>query len=184
MTRTLIVAIAFMAPCIALAQHAAHSPYAGQQHREIKSLSADEMSGYLEGRGMGLARAAELNGYPGPMHVLELADQLALTPEQRKRTQALFESMRRSAVEAGRALVHEERALDELFSRKAATPDKLADTLARIGQRQAEVRRLHLEAHIAQVAILRTEQVDRYNTLRGYKGAPARDAHDPGRHRH
>jgi hypothetical protein len=41
---------------------------------------------------MGLALAAELNGYPGPIHVLQLSDKLGLTPEQKARVQSLFDS--------------------------------------------------------------------------------------------
>jgi hypothetical protein len=58
------------------------SPYAGQQTREIKALSAQEIDDLLNARGMALAKAAELNGYPGPLHSLELADKLGLSPEQ------------------------------------------------------------------------------------------------------
>src|ERR1041385_4623917 len=58
------------------------SPYAGQQSREIKSLSDQEIDGLKNARGLGLAKAAELNGYPGPMHVLELADALNITGDQ------------------------------------------------------------------------------------------------------
>src|SRR4051812_3345086 len=62
------------------------SPYAGQEQREIKSLSADEVKDYLAGKGMGMAKAAELNEYPGPLHVLQLASELNLSPEQKART--------------------------------------------------------------------------------------------------
>ena len=62
------------------------SPYAGQQARDIKALSPDEIQGYLTGQGMGLAKAAELNGYPGPLHVLELAAELKLTEEQDRKS--------------------------------------------------------------------------------------------------
>src|SRR5438876_506210 len=68
-------------------------PYAGQQSREIKALSPEEIGQYLSGAGMGYAKPAELNGYPGPMHVLENADGLALTPEQRKQTTALMKAL-------------------------------------------------------------------------------------------
>jgi len=64
------------------------SPYIGQASREIKALSPQEISDYLSGKGMGLAKAAELNGYPGPAHVLELAAQLELTSEQKTKTEA------------------------------------------------------------------------------------------------
>lgn len=169
---------------VALAQPA--SPYAGQQQRAIKALADEEVRDYLAGRGMGLARAAELNGYPGPMHVLELAEPLALSAEQRTRTQRLFESMRADAIAVGRALVDEERTLDALFRGRTVDPDALSRTLARIGQRQAEVRRVHLAAHLAQVEILTPEQVRRYAELRGYDGSqPASPSgHGHGHRKH
>jgi hypothetical protein len=50
------------------------TPYAGQQNRTIKALSDEDIVGLLKGDGMGFAKAAELNGYPGPKHVLDLGD--------------------------------------------------------------------------------------------------------------
>src|SRR5450755_4050645 len=97
----------------------AASPYVDQTSRSIKALSDDEVADYLSGKGMGLAKAAELNGYPGPAHVLELANQLELSPTQRVKTEAIFERMQTSARETGRRLVDEERRLDELFVSKA-----------------------------------------------------------------
>jgi len=58
------------------------SQYVGQENRDIKSLSPQEMSDYLEGKGMGYAKSAELNKYPGPRHVLDMASELGLTQEQ------------------------------------------------------------------------------------------------------
>jgi len=43
---------------------------------------------------MGLALAAELNGYPGPIHAIEPADQLHLSPDQVSKLRALFEAMK------------------------------------------------------------------------------------------
>jgi hypothetical protein len=68
------VVITMLAAGAGLAQHL--QPYAGQQDRAIAGLSADEVKAFLDGRGMGLAKPAEVNGYPGPMHVLELADEV------------------------------------------------------------------------------------------------------------
>jgi hypothetical protein len=48
----------------ALAQSA--QPYSGMQTRPIKALSDQQVADLKAGRGMGLALAAELNGYPGP----------------------------------------------------------------------------------------------------------------------
>src|ERR687892_2344181 len=75
-----------------------HQPYAGMQARPVKALSDQQIADLRAGRGMGLALAAELNGYPGPLHVLEHADALALTAEQRHRTRSLFEAMKAEAV--------------------------------------------------------------------------------------
>lgn len=156
------------------------SPYSGEQSREIKSLSPEDVDAYLAGKGMGLAKAAELNGYAGPAHVLELATQLDLTPGQRAATEALFTSMSSKASALGRALVEEERKLDQLFASKTVTPDLLARSLTEIGALQAQVRGAHLEAHLAQVKILTPEQNARYAQLRGYGGA----APPAGNHQH
>ena len=177
----LITAVALcVAGTMTFAQAA--SPYAGQESRDIKSLTADEIAGYLSGKGMGLAKAAELNGFPGPMHVLELERQLALTADQRSRTEALFTSMQSRASSLGRALIDEERKLDQLFATKAITADALNRSLAEIGSLQAKIRAAHLEAHLAQVEILTPEQTAKYPALRGY-GAAAHGAHG-GHHKH
>lgn len=147
------------------------TPYAGQQARPIKALSATEQADLLAGRGMGLAKAAELNGYPGPLHVLELAPKLALTPEQHARTQALFESMQRDAIAAGRELVQAERALDALFAERQVTPERLREALDRIGALQARLRDVHLAAHLEQTKLLTPKQASTYASLRGYGGA-------------
>jgi Spy/CpxP family protein refolding chaperone len=155
----------------------AASPYAGQEERDIKALSAQEVADYLTGKGMGFAKAAELNGYAGPKHVLELADELALSAEQRTRTQALFDSMQTKAIALGRRLVDEERKLDRLFASAAVTQAVLQDTVARIGALQADVRTAHLEAHLAQAKILTPEQRNRYIHLRGYHSTAEHHAH-------
>ena len=159
------------------------APYAGQETRDIKALSAEEVKAYLSGKGMGLAKAAELNGYPGPAHVLELASQLALTPAQRARTEALFASMEAKAVSLGRALVDEERRLDQLFATKSVTAENLSRSLDAIGAIQAKVRGAHLEAHLAQADILTPEQNARYARLRGY-GSENPQMDHAGQHKH
>src|SRR6184192_328486 len=92
------------------------SPYAGPEQRAIKALSDEEVRDLLEGRGMGLAKAAELNSYPGPLHVLQLADQLGLSEAQRKATDALYANMRQQALSVGRQIVEAERSLDRAFT--------------------------------------------------------------------
>src|SRR5690349_20980405 len=115
--------------CIAVlacaAQAAAPNPYAGQETREIKALSPEDILSYLDGKGMGFAKAAELNGYPGPSHVLALAADLGLTPEQQRQSRAAFEAMEADAIKYGRELVDEERGLDRLFASRQVTPQAL-----------------------------------------------------------
>jgi Spy/CpxP family protein refolding chaperone len=155
----------------------AASPYAGEEGREIKALSAADVDAYLTGQGMGFAKAAELNGYAGPKHVLELAGELELTAEQRTQTQALFASMQTKAVALGRQLVAEERKLDRLFAGATITQDSLQQSVARIGALQADVRAAHLEAHLEQAKILTPQQRAHYLRLRGYHSPGAHHAH-------
>jgi Spy/CpxP family protein refolding chaperone len=161
------------------AQGASPSPHVGQESREVKALSPQEIADYLGGKGMGLAKTAELNGYPGPAHVLELAPDLGLTEEQQSRTEALFQKMRARAIPLGTALVEEERALDRLFASRAVTSESLRDAMLRIGRLQAEVRQAHLDAHIEQTMLLTPAQIETYNQLRGYETAAERKHQHP-----
>jgi len=154
------------------------SPYAGQQDRAIKALSTEEISGYLEGKGMGLARAAELNGYPGPRHVQDLAQELNLTPAQISATEKLFSTMQTQARALGQLLVEEESHLDHLFATREITPQLLATSLDRIGALQAKIRNTHLQAHIEEERVLSPEQNARYAQLRGYGDTSSRMHHD------
>jgi Spy/CpxP family protein refolding chaperone len=160
----------------------AQSPHAGQESRAIKALSSEEIADYLSGKGMGLAKAAELNGYPGPAHVLELATQLDLTPEQRSQTEILVRKMQARAIALGTQLVDEERALDRLFTSRAVSSETLASSLARIGALQGRVRQVHLEAHLEQTAVLTAKQIETYTRLRGYGGSGGHETHEQRRH--
>lgn len=84
---------------------AEHSSYSGEETRQIKALSESEITGLMAGKGMGYAKAAELNGYPGPKHVLELGKELSLTAEQQKKTETLFALMEASAKSLGVELI-------------------------------------------------------------------------------
>lgn len=168
-TVALFGAIAVTSP-IAAQEAGTPSPYAGQETREIKALSAAEIEGYLGGMGMGFALPAELNGYPGPLHVLELGDRLELSPEQRASVEAIFRDMRESAIEAGKRFVDAERALDQLFASGAATEAALAEHTEAASRINGELRTIHLLAHIATRELLSAEQIRRYDELRGYTG--------------
>jgi Spy/CpxP family protein refolding chaperone len=155
------------------AQTQHEQPYAGLQAREIKALSREQMDDLSAGRGMGLALAAELNGYPGPRHVLEFAAQLALTDEQRASVQRLFDSMREEAIPLGKQLLSAEKDLNRAFADRTINPERLQAITAAIGEKQGQLRNSHLKYHLATAALLNPDQLRRYNELRGYMaGSP------------
>jgi hypothetical protein len=77
---TLLLGLSMCLPLSSLAQHShvTQTPYAGMQSRAIKSLSDNDINELRRGGGWGLALAAELNGMPGPAHLLELKDKIPL----------------------------------------------------------------------------------------------------------
>lgn len=147
------------------------SPYAGEEDRPIKALSAREQADLLAGRGMGLARAAELNGLPGPLHVLDLRDRLALDPEQLRASEAIFAAMQAEAKRLGSQIVEAEARLDRAFAERRIDSGSLREQSQRIASLQGELRAVHLSAHLAMMDVLSPEQVARYAALRGYAHA-------------
>jgi len=149
---------------------ATESPYVGQELRDIKSLSAKEIASLQRGDGMGFAKLAELNHFPGPRHVLAIADELSLSPEQLTDTQSLYEEMRRNAVALGKELLLAEARLDQAFEEKSISSESLEFALLEIGEIRARLRYIHLDAHLRQKRLLRPEQIHRYDEVRGYHG--------------
>jgi hypothetical protein len=147
------------------------SPYAGEQRRDIKSLSASDVTALQTGAGMAYAKAAELNGYPGPAHVLELATALQLDSAQRTATERLLVEHKERARATGIQLLAAERELDMAFSLRKADPKSIDALTRKIGVLQASLRAEHLQTHLAQTSLLHPQQVASYQTLRGY-GSP------------
>jgi len=170
----LMVGVALL---IAVPVHAADMPYAGQQSRPIKALSDDDIAALQNGEGMGMAKAAELNGYPGPKHVLDLARQLQLTDGQWRGVQAIFDRMSAAAKPLGGELIAQEQALDQLFAKGDITPDRLAAATAAIAELQGRLRAVHLSAHLETRALLNPDQIARYKQLRGYGASPGPEHH-------
>jgi hypothetical protein len=158
---------------------AAEMPYTGQQVRTIKALSEDDIDALRKGEGMGMAKAAELNGYPGPAHVLALAAQLGLTESQHRDVTAIFARMSDAAKPLGGELIAQEQTLDQLFAKGEITPDRLAAATAAIAELQGRLRSVHLSAHLETRALLNPDQITRYQQLRGYD-----DPQAPAQHRH
>jgi Spy/CpxP family protein refolding chaperone len=144
------------------------SPYAEVESSAISSLSANDVAALLGGEGWGLAKPAELNGYPGPRHVLELADALQLTSEQRASVQAAYERMKARAQGLGANYVAAEHALDEIFRSGADDTGALSERVARAERLRAELRLTHLNAHLEVRRLLSPAQRQSYMALRGY----------------
>jgi Spy/CpxP family protein refolding chaperone len=181
MSRLWIMMAATLVVGTAQAQHASPSPYSGLKERSIKALSDQQIADLRAGRGMGLALPAELNGYPGPIHVLEIGDQLGLTGEQRTRVQDLHAAMRTETVPLGERLIAQETELDRLFATKSVTPASLQATTAAIGSTQGALRGAHLRYHLSTMEVLTPEQVHRYGELRGYRTSGGQ-GHGPNGH--
>lgn len=141
---------------------------AGSAHAQ---LSAERAEQYRSGAGMGYARAAEFNQFPGPMHVLELADQLNLTPEQRAATERLMQEHKQDARAIGAKLVEAERALEALFRGGKVDEQALTKAVRESAALEGEYRLSHLETHRRMRALLSDAQVKRYDQLRGHGGA-------------
>jgi hypothetical protein len=144
------------------------SPYAGMQNRPIKALSEQQVADLRAGSGMGQALAAELNGYPGPSHVLELADKLELSTDQRAGIQRLFDSMKAEAVPLGSKLIEQEAELDRQFANRTVTPESLKVSIAAVAATQGALRETHLKYHLSTVAFLNPSQMQHYAEFRRY----------------
>jgi hypothetical protein len=166
----------------AVASDSLTSPYRDGASTEIRALTQTEIEDLRAGRGMGLARAAELNSYPGPRHVLDAAaaGQLHLTPVQGRTIQGLFDRMSREAQRLGALILAEEEQLEIAFRAGRIQEGDLRARVARIAALQGELRAVHLETHLATRAALTDRQVERYNALRGYSaGSPQPPEHHP-----
>jgi Spy/CpxP family protein refolding chaperone len=144
--------------------------------RAIKALSKEDTASLLKGEGMGMAKAAELNGYPGPAHVLAFARELRLSDEQRQQVQAIFDQMHTRAVALGTEIVEREQAMDQQFAKGEVTTGDVAAETAKIAALQGQLRSVHLEAHLETKPLLNPHQLMVYQKLRGY-GAPAAPTH-------
>lgn len=144
------------------------SKYSGEETRAIKSLSESDIEELQNGSGWGLAKAAELNGVPGPAHLLELRAELGLDESQIELIQQLFDQMQAQAMATGRKLIEQEKSLDERFKSDIPSSQELEKLINEIGATRSKLRFVHLDTHLKTPDILSSEQIKKYNTLRGY----------------
>ena len=181
-----LASILVLMPLITVAQEHAHgnhhAPYAGLETREVKSLSKQDIEELRRGGGWGLALPAELNGLPGPAHLLELQEELSLTADQVEKISVIYEKMREAAISAGDQFIAAEAALSNAFEGSELSKERLRDLLADAATARAELRYIHLSAHLATPKILSEVQQQKYNVLRGYAKDPCASVpkgHDP-----
>lgn len=168
----------FLFAALPLLAVAADNPYAGQERRAIKALSEQEISDYMNGRGIGTSRAAELNHYPGPRHVLDLAPQIGLSDQQVAKAQALYDTMASDAARLGKRIVQKEAELEALYASRTADSDNTRGVVRELAALQAEFRLAHLDAHLAMRQVLSPQQIAAYDRLRGYDGTkPSNEGH-------
>jgi hypothetical protein len=182
--RFLLICLVLSLAAPVSAEDALTSPYRGQTSTGLRGLTENEVSELRQGRGMGLARAAELNGYPGPRHVLDAvrAERLQLTPDQAHKVQRIFAAMSSEAQRLGNMVLTEEGALEEAFRKGAISEADLLARVGRIAALQGDLRAVHLRAHLQTRALLSKQQIQRYDQLRGYTaGSPEKQEHE---HRH
>jgi Spy/CpxP family protein refolding chaperone len=123
---------------------------------------------------------------PGPAHLLELKDQIPLTAEQVQRIQALFEDMKRAAIPAGERLIQAESAIEAAFASGKVDEATLRQLVTAAESARSELRIIHLAQHFKSVPLLRLEQIQRYNVLRGYQTDPCKNipaGHNPEMYR-
>lgn len=142
--------------------------HADQQVGEVRTLSKNEIQGLLNGDGMGTARAAELNHYPGPRHVLDFAPQLQLSEVQRNKAQEIYGRMHKEAVRLGRAILLKEEELDHLFKKNEVDSHKFRTLVTEIARLRGELRLVHLFAHMEMKPVLSKGQIQKYDELQGY----------------
>jgi Spy/CpxP family protein refolding chaperone len=148
------------------------SPYSDEEMlRVIKSLSLKDIAALQNGTGDafgGLAILAELNGYPGPTHILDLSSELNVTAAQEVRLGESYHAMNKQAKAIGAQIIAVEKEMNEAFSNKTITEDELRMLLERSADLYGQLRYVHLSTHLETVNVLTPEQIHVYNKLRGY----------------
>lgn len=147
------------------------SKYIGQESRIIKSLSSEDIESLETGTGDafgGLAKLAELNGYPGPRHVLDLGKELGLTTVQKENIIIIYNDMKREALKLGQEILQIEKTANELFANKSISDSELQRLIIKSAENYGKLRYIHLTTHLKMIDILSQEQITLYNMLRGY----------------
>ena len=154
----------------ALAQHThTTSPYANTQSGEVSTLTPEEVRELRNGEGMGLARPAELNQFPGPKHLLELVADLDLGQAQLARIKGIRKKMKMRAIAKGEEILETETHLANLFASGHPSVDEMNRITEHLGVMRGKLQAIHLLAHIESARELTADQIESYDRLRGYR---------------
>ena len=165
LTATLVTVLGLFAAdsSVSWGQHG-HGHEGGHQAAQACAVEFDKVVG--EGRGFGMAFAADQNGYPGPMHVLELKDRLKLTANQEAKAQALMHAMFSESKPKSARLLELEAKLRRLFADRTADVTAVRATVAEVERARGEVRLVHLLAHLKTRELLTEDQRRIYHEAR------------------
>ena len=145
------------------------SPYAHTQSSEVATLTPEEVRELRNGEGMGLARPAELNQFPGPKHLLELVADLDLNQAQIDRIKAIRKKMKMRAIAKGEEILETERHLANLFASGHPSVEEMTRMTEHLGIMRGQLQAIHLLAHIESARELAANQIENYDRLRGYR---------------
>ena len=144
------------------------SPHAHARSAEVSGLTADDVRALQNGEGMGLARAADLNHFPGPKHLLDLGAELNLNPGQIKRIRAIHGRMKAQAIAKGEDILEAEAHLAGLFASGRPSAAQVKRITEQIGIMRGQLRAIHLIAHIDSTRELTAAQIEGYDRLRAH----------------
>jgi Spy/CpxP family protein refolding chaperone len=156
----------FGGAAITLGQHDHGSGHQQGHHRTAEACETEFDKVVGEGRGFGMAFAADQNGYPGPLHVLELKDRLKLTAEQEAAMQRLMHTMFSESKPKSARLLAAEAKLRRLFAERAADPAAVRAAVDEVERARSEVRLVHLLTHLKTRDLLTEDQRRTYHEAR------------------
>ena len=169
-----VVGIAVTAAAAAASAQHGHGGAGAEGHQMAQACATEFEKVVGEGRGFGLAFAADQNGYPGPMHVLELRDRLKLTADQTAKVQELMHAMFAESRPKGARLLEAEAKLRRLFADRAADEAAVRGAVGEVERARSEVRLVHLLTHLKTRDLLTEDQRRVYHEARWGAIAPAR----------
>jgi Spy/CpxP family protein refolding chaperone len=137
-----------------------------QAHHRVEACLREFDQVVADGRGFGLAFPADQNGYPGPLHVLELKERLRLDAAQEARVRTLLHAMFDQARPKGARLLDAEARLRRLFAAGAADASAVRAAVAEVEHARADLRLVHLLAHLETRALLTDAQRREYHEAR------------------